>query len=291
MFGVALLERRVRVDLGHVRLGDVAHVPLGPLLYVSAHWLSRLGVLLRHPPSLLHSPPSLGRFHGPRHVPPSGGCVCTGRVVNHHLWLLRHELPVFGQAGRVPPVPPQCRACKDPFPKVVCGPCVPLLPWFPMLDDRMKQLIFDRFKMCKIIMCGDHGYQLDGFAQGDGFAPFTETGFDNVVEHTNNYRVTCEVLRKHLAAVRLLIKNNPKRVRQYIIDNFQNADDIENYKVEDMILTRTHVLKDKYTEKYQHLEKYYVINTDRNYCLKADTPGVLKLPGLTRCVARPVNKS
>ena len=52
----------------------------------------------------------------------------------------------------------------------------------------------------------------------------------------------------------------------YIIDNLTNADDIENDKVEDMILTMTHVPKDKYTEMYQHLEKYYVINTDRNYC-------------------------
>ena len=158
--------------------------------------------------------------------------------------------------------------CQDPdvYQQIQRSCNVLLIDEISMLDDRMKELIFDRFKMCKIIMCGDHGYQLDGFAKGDGFAPFTETGFDNVVEHTNNYRVTCEVLRKHLEAVRLLIKNNPKRVRQYIIDHFQNADDIENYKVEDMILTRTHVLKDKYTEKYQHLEKYYVINTDRNYC-------------------------
>ena len=55
-------------------------------------------------------------------------------------------------------------------------------------------------------------------------------------------------------------------MRQYIIDNFENIDSIEDYKVEDMILTRTHVLKDAYTEAYKHLQKYYVINTDRKYC-------------------------
>ena len=133
--------------------------------------------------------------------------------------------------------------CQDPevYQQIQRRCNVLLIDEISMLDDRIKELIFDRFKMCKIIICGDHGYQLDGFAQEDEFAPLTETGFDNVVEHAKNYRVTCAVLRKHLEAVRLLIKNNPKRVRQYIIDSFQNADDIENYKVEDMILTRTHV--------------------------------------------------
>ena len=39
-----------------------------------------------------------------------------------------------------------------------------------MLDNRLKELIFDRFNMCKIIMCGDNGYQLDGFnSKGDSF--------------------------------------------------------------------------------------------------------------------------
>jgi hypothetical protein len=130
----------------------------------------------------------------------------------------------------------------------------------------MKELIFERFKMCKIIMCGDNGYQLDGFnSKGDTYISFTETGFDNIVEHNHNYRVKCDMLRKHLEEVRCLIKSNPKEVRQYILNNFKNIDTIQDYSVEDMILTRTHVLKDMYTEKYKHLDKYYVINTDRKY--------------------------
>jgi len=158
--------------------------------------------------------------------------------------------------------------CQDPmvYQKIQRSCNVLVIDEISMLDDRMKELIFERFKMCKIIMCGDNGYQLDGFnSKGDTYISFTETGFDNIVEHNHNYRVKCDELRKHLEVVRHLIKSNPKEVRQYILNNFKNIDTIQDYNVEDMILTRTHVLKDMYTEKYKHLDKYYVINTDRKY--------------------------
>lgn len=159
--------------------------------------------------------------------------------------------------------------CQDPevYRSIQRSCNVLIIDEISMLDNRMKELIFERFNMCKIIMCGDNGYQLDGFnSKGDTFVPFTELGFENIVEHHNNYRVKCDVLKNHLQEVRQLIKTNPKKVRQYIIDNFKNIDEIKDYKVEDMILTRTHILKDKYTEMYKHLDKYYVINTDRKYC-------------------------
>ena len=132
MLRVALLERRVRVDLGHVCLSDILHAPFGPLLYLPTHRLCRSGVFLGHSPSLFQSRSPLDCSHSSRHVPPRGGRVCAGGVVNHHLWLFPHQLPVFGQTGCVLPIPPQCRACEDPFPKVVGGPCVALLPWFPI---------------------------------------------------------------------------------------------------------------------------------------------------------------
>ena len=158
--------------------------------------------------------------------------------------------------------------CQDPmvYQKIQRSCNVLVIDEISMLDNKMKELIFERFKMCKIIMCGDNGYQLDGFnSKGDTYISFTETGFDNIVEHNHNYRVKCDMLRKHLEEVRCLIKSNPKEVRQYILNNFKNIDTIQDYSVEDMILTRTHVLKDMYTEKYKHLDKYYVINTDRKY--------------------------
>jgi len=159
--------------------------------------------------------------------------------------------------------------CQDPeIYKSIQRSCnVLVIDEISMLDNRMKELIFERYNMCKIIMCGDNGYQLDGFnTKDDVFRSFSETGFDNIVEHNHNYRVKCDTLRKHLEEVRRLIKTNPKKVRTYVLDNFKNIDEIKDYKVEDMILTRTHILKDKYTEKYKHLEKYYVISTDRKYC-------------------------
>jgi hypothetical protein len=158
--------------------------------------------------------------------------------------------------------------CQDPevYRKIQRSCNVLVIDEISMLDNRLKELIFDRFNMCKIIMCGDNGYQLDGFnSKGDSFVKFTETGFDNIVEHNHNYRVLCDKLRTHLEEIRRLIKENPRNVRQYALENFKNVDEITDYKVEDMILTRTHILKDMYTERYKHLDKYYVINTDRKY--------------------------
>ena len=156
--------------------------------------------------------------------------------------------------------------CQDPsmvYQKIQRSCNVLVIDEISMLDNKMKELIFERFKMCKIIMCGDNGYQLDGFnSRGDTYISFTETGFDNIVEHNHNYRVKCDELRKHLEVVRHLIKSNPKEVRQYVLNNYKNIDTIQDYNVEDMILTRTHVLKDMYTQKYKHLDKYYVINTE-----------------------------
>jgi len=138
-----------------------------------------------------------------------------------------------------------------------------------MICDTMKQIIFDRFRNNKLIFCGDPNYQLDGFSIDDKvkFIPFTKLNFDYILEYEKNYRVKCDILAKHLIHIRdLLTHKKDKHVQQYVLDNFNTIDEITDYKVEDMILARTHVIKDAYTEKYAHLEKYYVANTDRNYC-------------------------
>ena len=159
--------------------------------------------------------------------------------------------------------------CQDPeiYKKIQRSCNVLIIDEISMLDNRMKELIFERFKMCKIIMCGDNGYQLDGFnIHGDTYIPFNEDGFDNIIQYNTNYRVKCDKLKYHLEEIRNLIKTNPTQVRNYVIKNFENITDIKDYCVEDMILTRTHILKDKYTEQFKDLHKYYVLKTDRKYC-------------------------
>tara|TARA_R110000851_G_scaffold7461_3_gene28891 strand:+ start:1959 stop:5003 length:3045 start_codon:yes stop_codon:yes gene_type:complete len=137
-----------------------------------------------------------------------------------------------------------------------------------LISESQKQIIFDRYPNIKIIFLGDPGYQLDGFSVDKNvkFIPFTTEKFENIVLYDKNYRVKCNVLAEHLINIRNLIKNKKNNcVQQYVLDNFNTIDEITDYKVEDMILARTHVIKDAYTEKYAHLEKYYIETTDRNY--------------------------
>jgi hypothetical protein len=139
-----------------------------------------------------------------------------------------------------------------------------------MLNNKFKELFFERFKECKIIMCGDVGHQLDGIDDPNYKVPyvnFNEEGFDYIEEHTTNYRVKCDKLLTKLNYIRKLQgEERRKFVKQYVLNNFQKIDEIKDYKVEDMILARTHKTKDTFTEKFKHLEKYYITENTQNYC-------------------------
>ncbi len=139
-----------------------------------------------------------------------------------------------------------------------------------MLNNKFKELFFERFKECKIIMCGDVGHQLDGINDPVFKVPyvnFNEEGFDYIEEHTTNYRVKCDKLLTKLNYIRKLQKEGRiDIIKQYVLNNFQKISEIKDYKVEDMILARTHKTKDIYTEKFKHLEKYYITENTQNYC-------------------------
>jgi hypothetical protein len=145
-----------------------------------------------------------------------------------------------------------------------------------MLDDDLKYMIFNRFKMCKIVMCGDAGYQLSGFSVDEKkpYKEFTEDGFNNIISYTKNYRFTCSLLEQNMEKIRELIdleRNYGKKnlVKEYILNpknGFNIIQEINNYKATDMILARTHKVKDVYSEQYKHINKYYITSTDRQYC-------------------------
>ena len=134
-----------------------------------------------------------------------------------------------------------------------------------MLSNEGKEKLMERFKNHKIIFCGDVGFQLPPI-EGSEF----KTENLPVFHHTTNYRCKCEKLEKRLLLLRKIIekggdrlscKNMIKRMGLDIIDS-----ETIDYDVNDLIICATHEKKDKYTEKYKHLEKYSVKENTRDYC-------------------------
>jgi len=153
-----------------------------------------------------------------------------------------------------------------------------------MMSNESKELIMERFNHCKIIMCGDIGFQLDNIGEG---TPFKKELFDYYEEHNTNHRVKCKKLLFLLNKIRKMMASSPvvssKDIRDYIINNFKKIKKIENYSVNDMILTFTNKRKDEFTEMYKDLEKYYITENTQNY---SNGEIVLHKPENTRCELR-----
>lgn len=134
-----------------------------------------------------------------------------------------------------------------------------------MLSNEGKEKLMKRFKDHKIIFCGDVGFQLPPI-EGSEF----KTGKLPVFHHTTNYRCKCEKLEKRLLFLRKIIEDGWDNISCKSMINRMglNIIDSENieYDVNDLILCATHEKKDKYTEKYKHLEKYSVKENTRDYC-------------------------
>lgn len=151
-----------------------------------------------------------------------------------------------------------------------------------MMSNESKELIMKRFNRCKIIMCGDIGFQLDNIGNG---TPFKKELFDYYKEHNTNHRVKCERLLFLLNKIRNMMAANlsSKEIKEYIMNNFKKIKKIENYSVNDMILTYTNKRKDEFTEMYKDLEKYYITENTQNY---SNGEIVLHKPLNTRCELR-----
>jgi hypothetical protein len=153
-----------------------------------------------------------------------------------------------------------------------------------MMSNESKELIMERFNHCRIIMCGDIGYQLDNIGEG---TPFKKELFDYYEEHNTNHRVKCKKLLFLLNKIRKMMASSPvvssKEIKEYIINNFKKIKKIENYSVNDMILTYTNKRKDEFTEMYKDLEKYYITENTQNY---SNGEIVLHKPLNTRCELR-----
>jgi hypothetical protein len=131
-----------------------------------------------------------------------------------------------------------------------------------MLSEEDKQIIIKRFKNHKIIFCGDIGYQLPPI-EGSQFC----TENYPIILHKTNHRCQCNKLKNILNLCRKKIRSGKDTIDDDILKHFTltDKDDI-NYSVQDMILAKTHIKKDFYTDKYKNLEKYYIKENTKDYC-------------------------
>lgn len=148
-----------------------------------------------------------------------------------------------------------------------------------MLKDSDKNIIIERFNKHKIIFCGDVGFQLDPVYTSEditnnnvgAFKPEYKGKKIPTITHDTMHRCKCPILKENLLMLRKLIeeigdKINPNKLLD-ILKNVKILDkDNIDYDINDYIITKTHLLKDCYTEKYKDLEKYYVSSKSRDYC-------------------------
>jgi len=122
-----------------------------------------------------------------------------------------------------------------------------------MMKNADKEKLLEKLKGCRVIMCGDIGYQISAW---DG-TPFNEEGFDYYKHLTENYRVSNgDPLLDLLNGVRDSIKNEtPINVSLPTVDtNYL----IRNYKREDIILSFSKEKAKKWTDIFKSIPKWYI---------------------------------
>ena len=142
-----------------------------------------------------------------------------------------------------------------------------------MMTDEMKNFILDKFKLCKIIFCGDLGYQLPPIKGEEMTIEFIE----KIEYFKNNYRCKCPLLLELLNKCREMINNNNtlNYINEYIINYFQKNKRIINleklkeiYDINDMILSGTTELRDYYSKNFIgkfESKKLYITSNSRQY--------------------------
>ena len=129
-----------------------------------------------------------------------------------------------------------------------------------MMTEKDKQKIIKNFPNCKIIFCGDIGFQLPPIDKGDEFKIDTM----KIINHNKNYRVKDDNFLEILNTCRDKMKKG-HRIKEYVLSKLNKVKDMDYNHTTDMIITGTHETKDLYTDKYKHLDKYYITKSDRVY--------------------------
>lgn len=136
-----------------------------------------------------------------------------------------------------------------------------------MLLNSEKYKIIHKFKNHKIIFCGDLGYQLPPVPQKGIPLKEFEIGDLKHIKYRKNHRCQCEKLQKLLLKVRKVIrKSSNDNIPKELLDSLNIIDkDTIDYKVEDLIISKTHINKDYFTNKYKNMNKYYVKENTRDF--------------------------
>lgn len=142
-----------------------------------------------------------------------------------------------------------------------------------MMTEETKKILLEEFKLCKIIFCGDLGFQLPPIDNKE----MTIEGIEKIEYFNNNYRCKCPKLLELLNKCREMIKDKKELnfINNFIIDFFKKQKRIINleklkeiYEINDMILSGTNDLKDAYTEIFKgkfDLKKFYITSNNRYY--------------------------
>ncbi len=142
-----------------------------------------------------------------------------------------------------------------------------------MMTDEMKKFILKEFKLCKIVFCGDLGFQLPPINDKE----MTTQEIEKIEYFNNNYRCKCPKLLDLLNECRKMIKDKKDLyfINNYIIKYFKkenrilNIEDLKKiYDINDMILCGTNNIKDYYTEIFKdkfNEKKFYITSNNRHY--------------------------
>lgn len=142
-----------------------------------------------------------------------------------------------------------------------------------MYSEDSKQAIFNTYDDCKIIFCGDLGFQLPCI-QGE---PMELEGFDKITTFTKNYRCNDIELLEILDTLREFIRLEApiEIINNYVKSEFKKRNRIINlekldelYDINDMILSSTNVVRQSYTETFKgkfDKEKYYITSNNLFY--------------------------
>ena len=131
-----------------------------------------------------------------------------------------------------------------------------------MMTEKKKQLIFNRYPLCKIIFCGDLGYQAPPWDVGE--TEVSKEGFDYIEQHNVNHRVKDEKLLSFLTEMRKNI-DNPTKVTKMLKTIPVEKELSEKYDVRDFILVRTNARIEKYNKIFADKEKYMCKACDREF--------------------------
>ena len=131
-----------------------------------------------------------------------------------------------------------------------------------MISEEVRSLIFNMYSKCKLIFCGDVGYQAEPVEGRE----IDMKMFENINEVTENRRSKCDKLDKVLKEIRLGIKNGEQSGVKYIhgIQKINQTELLNEYTTKDILLTHSHNTISKYNELIDK-EKYLVTKSCKNF--------------------------